>query len=55
MLSLLPVARSGDPGEVADLVAFLATDAAACITGAEIAIDGGRTSGVQATEGRRFR
>ena len=55
MLSLLPVARSGDPGELAELVAFLASDAAAYIKGAEISIDGGWTSGVQATEGRRFR
>jgi 3alpha(or 20beta)-hydroxysteroid dehydrogenase len=55
MLSLLPIARAGEPGDVAELVAFLASDAAAYVTGAEIAIDGGWTSGAQATEARRFR
>jgi len=33
--------RYGEPREVADVVAFLATDAAAYITGAEIIVDGG--------------
>ncbi|WP_337110320.1 SDR family NAD(P)-dependent oxidoreductase [Prescottella equi] len=55
MLSLLPLARVGEPSDVAELVAFLASDAAAYITGAEIAIDGGWTSGSQVTETRRFR
>jgi 3alpha(or 20beta)-hydroxysteroid dehydrogenase len=55
MLSLIPVSRPGQPGDVAELTAFLASDAASFITGAEIAIDGGWTSGVQATEARRFR
>lgn len=55
MLSLLPIARAGEPWDVAELVAFLASDAAGYITGAEIAIDGGWTSGSQATEARRFR
>lgn len=55
MLALLPIARAGEPWDVAELVAFLASDAATYVTGAEIAIDGGWTSGVQATEARRFR
>lgn len=55
MLSLLPIARAGEADDVAELVAFLASDAASYITGAEIAIDGGWTSGAQATEARRFR
>ncbi len=33
--------RWGDPREVSDVVAFLASDAAAYITGAEIVVDGG--------------
>lgn len=36
-----PIARLGLPGEVADLVAFLATDHAAYITGASLDINGG--------------
>ncbi|RDI54324.1 glucose 1-dehydrogenase [Nocardia mexicana] len=41
----LPLQRTGLPAEVADLVAFLASDASAYITGAEIAIDGGLAAG----------
>lgn len=54
MISLLPLARAGQAEEVAELVAYLASDAAAYVTGAEIAIDGGWSSGVQAAAGRRL-
>ena len=36
-----PIPRLGRPEEVADLVAFLATDRAAYITGASLDINGG--------------
>ncbi len=41
----LPLQRTGLPAEVADLVAFLASDSSAYITGAEITIDGGLAAG----------
>ncbi len=37
----IPAGRAGDPGEVADLAVFLASDKARYITGARIVIDGG--------------
>ena len=41
----LPVARMGSAAEVAAAVLFLASDEASYIAGAELAIDGGATSG----------
>lgn len=41
VLPLIPMRRLGKPREVADLVAFLASDAAAYITGQVIGINGG--------------
>ncbi len=39
--SIFPISRLGQPEEVADLVAFLASDQAAYITGASLDINGG--------------
>lgn len=40
-----PLQRMGDPAEVAQLVAFLCSDAASYINGAEITVDGGFSAG----------
>jgi 3-oxoacyl-[acyl-carrier protein] reductase len=42
-LKEIPMKRFGDPKEIAAAVAFLATPAAAYITGTNICVDGGRT------------
>lgn len=41
MADRIPLRRVGDPEDVADVVAFLASDAARYITGASIVVDGG--------------
>lgn len=41
--ALVPLKRNGTPEEIADLIAFLLSDASAYMTGSEIAIDGGIT------------
>ena len=41
-----PIGRIGEPEEVADLVAYLASDKAGFITGSDFIIDGGLTSGL---------
>ena len=41
----LPLARTGKPEEVAELVLFLASDASSYITGAEFAVDAGLIAG----------
>lgn len=45
-LASIPVGRLGHPPEVGDLVAFLASDRAAYVNGAVIAIDGGLARGL---------
>ena len=42
----IPLGRAGDPTDVGDLVAFLASDHARYLTGAEFLIDGGSTRAV---------
>jgi 3alpha(or 20beta)-hydroxysteroid dehydrogenase len=44
-MSHTPLNRIGHPGEVADLVLYLASDEAQFVTGAEFIIDGGDTAG----------
>lgn len=39
-----PIGRQAHPGEIANIVAFLASDASAFMTGADIAVDGGYTA-----------
>jgi 3-oxoacyl-[acyl-carrier protein] reductase len=41
LAALIPMKRAGQPAEVADLVAFLASDRAAYISGQIISINGG--------------
>jgi NAD(P)-dependent dehydrogenase (short-subunit alcohol dehydrogenase family) len=37
----IPLARAGTAGEVAELIAFLASPAAAYLTGSQFTVDGG--------------
>jgi len=46
-----PLQRFGEPSEVAALAVLLASDEAACITGAELTIDGGILAGSAASPG----
>ena len=43
ILTLIPLGRKGEPQEIADAVAFLASDQAAYITGQILGVDGGMT------------
>lgn len=43
ILSMIPLGRKGETQEIADAVAFLASDQASYITGQVIGIDGGMT------------
>ena len=42
ILSRTPMKRLGEPGEIADVVAWLASDAASYVTGEIVTVDGGR-------------
>jgi len=42
IMSRTPMKRLGEPGEIADTVAYLASDAASYITGEIVVVDGGR-------------
>ena len=41
LVSTIPMGRSGEPTEVAEVVTFLLSDSASYITGAEVVVDGG--------------
>lgn len=43
-VSTVPIGRLGTPGDIAAVVAFLASDAAAFVTGATWTVDGGKTA-----------
>lgn len=44
-MSHVAISRMGHPGEVADLILYLASDESSFVTGAEFVIDGGDTAG----------
>lgn len=51
-LSRTPLGRAGTPGDIAELVLYLLSDAASFVTGAEVVVDGGQTVGMFQLPGR---
>ena len=46
MVAEIPAKRFGEPKEIASMIAFLATPAAAYVNGVSIPVDGGRTGSI---------
>ncbi len=44
--SQTPIGRMGEPADIADMVLFLASDESKYVTGAEMVVDGGMTTGL---------
>ncbi len=44
LLAEIPLGRLGKPTEIADMIVFLASDAAAFVTGQIVGVNGGKTA-----------
>lgn len=45
LIDTTPMGRLGEPEEIANVIAFLASDESAFMTGSEVVVDGGYTAG----------